>query len=314
MDQIFNEISANGRYADKFAACVGIENLLRLALMLRERGCLSSLRVVEGFSGLRLTPDYSIRQWCVDRTVGANRDLQRFLLTHATRAPFIEKYIADAEEDCIIEFLFEGSPCFGLGLAYLWDSFVLSLDVDHRFAQPKIAIQYQRLCNNCESTDCVEVDSIAFESQLPIIQEKLQASQRAKLYNGISVIQNGMSFFPRILFGQEARKQLQDLTGSEIFFRELLRHLEILNTTMERWSFGPFAPEGITWSTESKSTMDQFGDLRTFICSDGISRKFPLHSKIMSANQRIHFLPVMGTKTVHIGYVGKHLPTNKYRT
>jgi len=110
-----------------------------------------------------------------------------------------------------------------------------------------------------------------------------------------------------------ASKQIEELRGSEQFFPEVIRHLRILNKTMAAYTDGPFEPTAINWSVDSHSTLEQYSDCRTFRCNDGNNRTFSYHSKILSANKRIYFFPFVDEKVVHIGYIGDHLPTVKYR-
>ena len=314
MDQIFNELSANGCYEDKYAASAGMERMLRLSSNLAECGFSRVLRVIEGFSHLPIAPGYSISQWARDNSIGADRDLQRQLLTSATRAPYVEQFIADAEQDYLIEFKFDNQLAMGLGLAYLWGSSVLSLDSDARFSQPYIEVVFHQLCDHNESTETVSVSSVSSSVQLEEACRSLQERQIAGVDSGKSLVEQLPTLFSYLACGKEAVKQLSALKGSEQFFQEIIRHLVILNTTMQCWSAGPFDPQGLTWSPESESTLNQFAASRQFVCTDGESRQFSLHTKMMSANQRIHFYPVVEKKLVHIGYVGKHLPTARHRT
>ena len=98
------------------------------------------------------------------------------------------------------------------------------------------------------------------------------------------------------------------MTGNENFFHVILEHLSILNKAMENWSSGPFILEGIEWSVESQKTMQHYPDKRNFLCNDGVKRIFNYHTKIRGPNQRIYFIPVPENRTIHIGYIGTHLP------
>ncbi len=119
MDQVFNELSANASYKDKYAASLGMQRMLRLSFELGDCGYNRVMRVVETFSQLLIAPGYSIAQWARDKTIGADRDLQRYLLISATQAPYVEQFIAYAEQDLVIEFSYKDQPALGLGLAYV---------------------------------------------------------------------------------------------------------------------------------------------------------------------------------------------------
>lgn len=314
MDQIFNDLSASGCYADKYAASVGVERMLKLSAKLGDCGFSKVVRVVEGFSQLLLAPNYTMLQWATDRKVGANRDMQRQLLSAATSAPYVEKFIADAEEVALVEFLYQNQPALGLGLAYLWESFALGLDGDVRFTGGSVDIQVHQIYDDTETTETVSVCSVSDSTQADTACEKLSSSQIAMIMNGKQLVEMLPTLFPCLACAPSAVKQLDALKGAEQFFREIIRHLHILCDTMQEWTGGDYDPKGLTWSSESASTMAQFASSREFRCQDDVVRQFPLHTKMMSANQRIHYFPSTEDKVVHIGYVGRHLPTTRYRT
>jgi hypothetical protein len=313
MDQIFNELSAGDGYADKYAASQGMERLMRLTHQLSQCGFHRVLRVVEGFSQLTISPGYTMSQWGRDRTIGADRDLQRLFLTVTGKSPYIEQFLADAEDNALIEFKYQNQIAFGLGLAYLWGSAALSLDGDVRFTQPSIDMVCYQLRENTESNEMVSVRLIYSIESLVAACSALQEKQIAGIDNGKQLIAKMSALFTHIACGVEAVKQLSYLTGSEQFFPEIIRHLSILNTTMEQWRSGPFEPKGLTWSPESESTSNQFSASRQFVCQDAVNRQFSLHTKMKSANQRIYYFPEFDKRVVHIGYVGVHLPTTKFK-
>ena len=83
---------------------------------------------------------------------------------------------------------------------------------------------------------------------------------------------------------------------------------------MKDYCEGQFEPKGITFSGESKPTIKQYGACRQFVCTDSETRLFVMHTKLISSNQRIYYFPIPEQEVVHIGYVGKHLPTVRHTT
>lgn len=314
MEQIFNELSASSCYDSRHNASAGIQRLLNLSRNLSQIGFSRYLRTIEDFSQLFLAPGYTVHEWATDREVGADRDLQRWLLTYATKAPYIDQFIDEAERGGLVEFRFEKQRCKGLGLAYLWGIGALSLDGDDRFTVSPISLQFYQIDDNKESEYVVNVESFYSSDQLQKLRGKAERDNINGITTGDSLLSKCDHIFPYLSIGDKAAKQLSLLTGSEIYFQEIIRHFSVLNQNMLEWTRGPFAPKGITWSTESSSTMNRFCDQRTFLCKDGVSRVFSLHSKLLSANQRIHFYPDVENRMVYVGYVGKHLQTIKHRT
>lgn len=314
MDLIFNELSASGGYDSRYSASKGIQRLILLSKELIKIGFSGYLRTVENFSQLLLASGYTIHQWATDREVGADRDMQRWLLTFAAKAPYIDQFINQAEDGTLIEFTFNDEVCAGLGLAYLWKSGALSLDADNRFTLSDISLKLYQIDSDGESESVVKVESIYKIEQLATWRKELDHNRLIRISSGDAFISDCEDIFPYLSIGDKASKQIRELTGSEIYFREVIRHFHVLNQTMGAWSEGPFNPNEINWSPETSSTLDRYGDQRTFICKDGESRVFSFHSKLMSANKRIHFYPVTEARIVYIGYVGNHLQTTRYRT
>lgn len=314
MEQIFNELSVNNGYPDKYAAKDGFEKSLKLSARMCELGFDKTIRTTKGFAQRNLTDNFSIYNWATDRLMGCDRDLQRYFLVSATKAPFIEDFFTEHEDKgSLVEFKCSNEKALGLGLAYLWRTFVLSLDCDEQFCNDKIELNFISLSNEATGDENIEVLSIWSPEQVNRLEPQLRSILRNPIKTGKELIDKLCAFFPNLQLGLNTVGQLKHLTGNEQFFQEIVRHFEVLNDTMQQWIEGPFLVGGISWSTESESTMQKFGNQRDFVCSDGISRRFSLHSKLISANKRIYFFPIPENKTVHIGYIGDHLPTTKYK-
>ena len=313
MDQIFNELSANC-YEDKHTASTGMEKLGRISKALSDLGYSSYLLTTAGFGQLSLSPNYTIHQWLVDKRIGAERDVQRWLLTAATGTSYIENLIEGYQSDCALEFRHLGERCQGLGLASLQQDAALSLDGDAAFLKPWVSINVLKLTDVGEDEKIVEVKSIYSEDQIDEISEETLKDRIINLSNGTELIRDSENLFPHLSFTKNAEQQLLELTGSEPYFSRIIDHLSILNETMSKWEHGQFEPKGFDWSIESEATLNQYSKSREFACRDGGTRTFSCHSKMRGANQRIHFFPEPEERLVHIGYVGQHLPTAESST
>ncbi|MBX2976615.1 MAG: hypothetical protein KF721_10805 [Ignavibacteriaceae bacterium] len=88
------------------------------------------------------------------------------------------------------------------------------------------------------------------------------------------------------------------------------------NYVTSHWSNGNFnyndanEKSSLNISPESKKTMDQqkYYNQRVFKLPDGRNECFELHIK--TGNLRFHFFPE--NKKIYVGYIGKHLDTDKY--
>lgn len=314
MDQIFNELSACCCYQSKQSANAGIERMLKLVIEMNKIGYTQQLRTVRDFRQLEIAPQYTINDWVYDRNDWVDRDFRRLLLTFAAKSPYVEDFLDTSQKELVHEFTFDGSNACGLGLACLWGSCTLSLDGDSRFANDRISLRFYQIDDTREMEEIVQVINLTTLEHVLANSEILRKSFVKEITNGSRLLQQSERLFPNLSFSEKAKKQIAELTGSEQYFYETVRHLSVLHETIANWSIGPFDPKGITWSVESVPTLHQYGTTRQFTCSDGVDRLFSCHSKLMSANKRIYFYPITEQHTVHIGYVGDHLPTHKYQT
>lgn len=316
MDQIINELSVTGEYPDRYAANIGMQQLLAVSIEITRIGFSPTIRITRDFRNLDLTASYSVLAWAIEKSTDlTQRDLQRHFLTYATKGLYIEDFIAESEEeDKLIEYKHNLGTPLGLGLADLWDTPVLSLECGGQFRENFVRVLKTSVTEDGDDEQVVEVLNLWRIEQVAQFQSKLEQTTWRSVKDGVDLLNELPQLLPHLRICDNARKQLEKLNGSEQFFPEILRHLLVLNNTMAAYTEGSFEPTEINWSVESTSTLHQFSGCRTFACQDGQKRTFSLHSKILSANKRTYFFPLPAEKIVHIGYVGKHLPTTRHHT
>ncbi len=316
MDQILNELSVTGEYLDRYAANMGMQQLLSISKDLTTKGFHQTIRTTQDFINRHLGDNFTIREWATEKTSDINqRDFQRYFLTLATKAPYIEYFIADDEQDDrLVEYKHNLGVTLAIGLADLWNAPVLSLGCSDQFQLDYVSVVKTTITEDGENDQDVEVLNLWRTEQIIQFNDELNKTAWQSVNNGKDIINQAANLLPHLSISENASYQIEDLSGSEQFFPEVLRHLVILNKTMDAYTEGAFNPVEINWSVESSSTLKQFSECRKFNCLDGQKRLFSQHSKILSANKRIYFLPILDENTVHIGYVGKHLPTKRFRT
>ena len=305
MEQIFNELSADGCYPSLPEARRGMGQLVGLMQKMVQLGFSRCLRTTQNFCALKLSMNYTIGCWLKDGRV--DKDIQRFLLLYSTKAPYIEDFLDKEQTNRIIEFKFQNRVAYGLGLAFLWDTVALSLDADPNFCKDSVMLDSLFLSEGGESRKPISVGNLALTEQFEVRKEKLFGILSREVSNGSNLLEHFSELFPKLSLSKRAEKSLKELSGKELFFKDILCHFFILNETAQNWKAGSFEPQGLNWSAETSATLQKFGKQREIDCSDGKRRCFSLHSKLMNANKRIYFFPEAGI--VHIGYVGDHLPT-----
>jgi len=313
MDQIINELSANGTYQDRNSADRGMQQLLTVSRGIVAIGFQSSIRTTRNFVNRKLVENYSVYAWATETTTNTiRRDFQRYFLTLATKSPYIEDFFDKEEGGRLFEYQYDTETAFGVGLAELWGIPVLSLGSDAKFRVDYINATKMIIDEEGDSNQKVQVLNLWKPSQIEAFRDQLVGMIWQNVMNGKDLINELPHLLPHLKVCNNAHKQIEALRGSEQFFPEILRHLRILNKTMADYANGPFEPTGINWSVDSSSTLKKYPECRTFFCNDGEKRIFSCHSKILSANKRIYFFPLPHEKIVYIGYLGDHLPTVNY--
>jgi len=126
------------------------------------------------------------------------------------------------------------------------------------------------------------------------------------------------SLFPHLIFCNNVQSNMSVIASSGEF-SGVINHLLGLNDFAKCWNSGPFdgkklkAQVGLNVSPESKSVTnnENLRQSRTFTLPDGRLKYFEWHIK--TANLRFHFYPDQGKHIIYVGYIGKHLPTKKYK-
>lgn len=260
--------------------------------------------------------------WCSDRAI--NRDARLLVASRLSKQPFIDGddgLFAAVEGERLIEATVDGQVVFGLALAGLNDTFAVALGRADRPKGGRVTVIISSLDGEEETTLNVDVlrlvngDDVAFEKDF------LEAALDQTLKDGVGLLSRAHELFPNLRFGARAEAQITDLTGTELVFRQLIRHLRSLNMGAETWGEGPYLPaNATTWSDESKSTLDhgRYGPMRDFPTPAGFPpSRWRLHTKLTGGRgARLYFRPERTPKgpVVLIGYFGPHLSTVKYPT
>ena len=309
MDLFFNELSCSSLSESLQEARKRMAFLVSVLRAAKDIG-IRSLRTMRSFKNAALSYNYTVGAWLQDVQVG--REERVYLKTVAGYSPYIEELFESRENEDkgAYEFSFDGTEALGMGTAYLMDSACLSIKGDDRFQASSTRLVVTHLCSHGEiETSEVEVINFARVDHVSGHKEWVMERVVHEIQNGKQFWAAKEQFFPRLIFCQNTEQVVKAYTGREIFFPQLCRHLFVLNFCLSRWTSGDFNLEGIDWSTESKKTLThkKYRDMRAFLCPDGQARLFSYHSKLVGANQRIHFFPLHDLKKAYVGYIGRHL-------
>ena len=319
---VFNELSLRYPAPDVQTARCWMTEMVR-TLKAAADSNISVLRMREDFKDLMLFPDYPLAAWFGDNRV--SRDERDFVLAYATQYSFIRPYDGDLHDDLefqthrsLFEGRFENEKAEGLGFAFLLKGLALSIKSESCWDTPSLELV-------CEELDPDSLDIATFRETLHHASRSKHVEfdhadwitnrVRTDVRSGRDLVENAIEYFPNLVFCREARRQISSLTISSLYLPKIVDRMFELEKLASDWNRGSFDYRQIrNASPESKSTMDRFGDKREFVCPDGQKRTFEWHLKGFPNAWRVHILADPKVYKILIGYVGKHLPTDKYPT
>lgn len=319
---VFNELSLRSPAPDKRTArnwMTEFASALRAAVELD----IVVLRMRDSFGELLLSQNYPVHAWFHDKSV--SREEQEFLLTYATRYTFIQPFDRDLggneefqSNKPFFDAKFEGEKAEGLGYACLLNGLAVSMLSESSWDTPRLSLECEEL--NLESGEIIEYRVLLHHvSRVQHVVEDHAAWVEKRIVDGINtgvdLLRVANARFPDMVFCDNARKQVENLTENSFQLPRVRDRLFELGQLIEGWKHGGFNYHQIhNASDESPSTISRYGNQRRFVCPDGQRRLFSWHLKGLPFMWRIHIRAIQEERRVLIGYVGKHLPTVKNPT
>lgn len=314
MDLLLNELSLATPAKTVAEGRARIAALLETVRAAREYGIGNVVRTCQDFWGTPLSDGYGISHWVADAEV--DLELRRLLKAAVGKGPFLdEPFLPGADEpETLSEFSVGGQCGKALEVAVRLEEPLLSAAVSPWNVDP-VEVECLTLTNEGDTETTEKVCNLASPGVVASRESWLRERTRQQVRTGRDVVQRFVELFGRLQLTDTAREQLTALSGNEQPFPFLLKHLAAIDAHVRTWKQGPFV-EGYPFdiSEESEQTLAQFGGQRTFRCPDGAQRTFSLHSKVRVGEWRIYFIPDRSSGTALVGYVGRHLPTVRFRT
>jgi hypothetical protein len=163
-----------------------------------------------------------------------------------------------------------------------------------------------------EKGECSTLEKIInyFDSN-KIDEISLRKSQQESIDSGEDLWKRKNELFPNLYFCGETQSQLKNWSLGKITLEQVKKSLSILNEFFEGWQN---ENKGLNVSRESDSVRynPKMRSKREFYLSNGRKEFFEEHVKLNNSI-RIHFYPNASDKKIYIGYIGKHLPTKKFK-
>lgn len=319
-DLILNELSLRNLASNEQIAQQIMSEFIKTIKAIKAQGMKVSLRTKDNFHTIILAPNYPIRRWLNN----ANEVDRVFIKTLATKTPFstdiVNPQIQDIENNASLsEFIYQGELAIGLGVAHILNTIAISFLSEECWDCSRLELEFRCVDNNEELVqEKVEIIHVSRSSH---VQEHVDLIQQIKerirqgVDDGVELWDRREELFPNLEFCESVKKQLENIRTGQLELQPVVNTLSEMQKCCENWNEGYFNLENypIEESGESKATLDRYTKERTFLCADGQERLFERHVKLRFCNWRIHFFAEKPGKVI-IGYVGRHLPTVKYRT
>jgi hypothetical protein len=315
LEMVLNELSLLTPAADILTARQRMSELLSTIRQATASGVKRVLRTSEDINTIELVPSYPIARWRNDGEVDLEE--RRFFLALTTKAPFWTDVAEEIKgEFDLSEIWHQGRQAGGLGFALIIDGLAISFQSDECWHCHCLQLEVRRLDEDCNVIE-ERVEIVHASHGTHVLQHAAWIENRIRtlVSDGEELWIRKDEFFPNLEFCETVSKQLQSIRTGQLELKPVVRALFELQNCCKNWTIGAFSTEeyAIEESGESEATLKKYRKERTFQCPDGQDRLFERHIKLRLCNWRIHFLPVQPGKAI-VGYIGRHLPTVKYKT
>lgn len=316
MYTVFNELSVDQKLCDieeKDKARETINIIVKLLLKLKQ---------VDGFNGListydifdfKILPNYGIQNWLQDPLVERKNKIF-FRMFCNQKCSFIDRnnYPLSEFVTKIGGIDYPGTGCL---VASEQDESIISLQTKNLWLHETIEGNYNTLDGNNIFSQDKQLHNVSAESHLA----KLKANSKNQMFSMISsgqdLWENKETLFPNLVFCESVKDQLYK-DPQKFHIEQIVKKLLRMQEYFSEYN-GIYDPQllGLKARTESESVKSdpKLKAFRLFRKPDGTEEYFYDHIGFTGSYcGRIHFLPNDANRKCYIGYIGKHLPTEKY--
>jgi hypothetical protein len=316
LEMVLNELSLQNPVNDKRIARELMSELIKTINLAVKEG-ITILRTENRIYDFIIAPDYPISKWLNDNQV----DLEQrdFLLTLQTQTPLLKEITDTVIRDRVdlSDFKYQGEAARDLGICHLLDNLAISFNSDTKWNGTQLDLEFSSLDENEDLINTkIKVNHASLEIHIKEHKDWFKQRIQLAINDGKELWYRRVKLFPDLEFCESVKKQLEDILTGQLELQPVVKALFELQNCSKNWNNGAFSTQGYSLETsgESQSTLNQYSRQRNFLCPDGKQRLFEQHLKLRVCNWRIHFLAENPTKPLIVGYIGRHLPTVKYKT
>ncbi len=316
LELVLNELSLNAAAPTSIVARERMLEFLETVRQATVRRATKVLRTDCNLNNIQLAPDYPVQRWRNDPEV--ELEWKQFFRTLTSKVPYLDGLPLIQDRAYTMDCRHSGTKAKGLLAAYLIDGLAMSMRSETVWDAPFVTVALEQLVGD-EIDQLEEAVHHASRQEHVIGDHDGWISERVKLpepRDGAELWVQCVERYPLLRFCAIVETHLNQYgTGAEEL-SQIVKRLAELERYASSWITGRFQPEliGSKVTPESPETLKQFGKDRTFLCPDGVTRLFSWHARFTPNAGRLYFYPDEETRTITIGYIGAHLPTQLYRT
>ncbi len=276
---VFNELSMPARVTDPPVGTQYLRQFVDVLLDHRIRGS-KQLVTPREFLSLQVFPGFSIGRW-LSTEQWVDRDKSLATKRLIDRRVDFERFVqAKNETDFETDYRYGTRAADGLRVAYIEGGLAVSFPSEAEWDTPSVRFEKTWI----EGSDVRSAeDRVPHASVLTHLDSNLpwlQTTALAPAVDGNDLWDCRIELFPSLDFCASVEAQVRILGGNQPRFRLVSRGFSDLQRYCSGWTSDNFDIGGLSRASgESLSTLQKYGEERTFLCPDGEYRLFQYHLK-----------------------------------
>lgn len=296
----FNELSCEAD-AGEVEINKTMTQFVAMLQAVRRRRPQSSLVTPVQLPGIELAQGYPMSRWAAD---GRHRDSWRLIRSLQNRAPFTFTELP-GNNDRGVEYVHEGRPAVGLGLAHSLDTLAVGLPAESRWLRERVTVVRLTLTETSAPVvreDMLTVRHASTADHADAHDQWLASAGMEQITTGRQLWAERFDYFPRLSFLPRVEGDLAGLDSR--WLRPVCQCLAELQRAVSGWDPGqdPF-PNWlhVTPEHERRRRLCRFRDL------DGSEGTFDLHARFAPEPGRVYLRLVREDAMARIAYIGRKL-------
>jgi len=270
---------------------------------------------------LELAKEFYWQNWYKQSQKG-NQDLIRAFRSIVTRQPFFSP--DDMDDISLFDVSFQGNRYIAFRAAVWYDSPLVSFATHSPWNISPLVVTVSKIdeTENLQEKACSLLNLYSCEEferrKTAFLKERNDCIHTSK-----ELFSNRKEYYPALDFCGKSEEQFKDGLFSPTQLEQIKQTLTVLNDFCKSWqekkisAYSDMAlkdaglPYGLSGESDTVLNDPALRRKREFWLPSGNKKLFEKHIKL-TQGLRIHFYPDSSTRTIYIGYMGKHLPTKKF--